>query len=848
MNATSGERTYTCSSNAECASFLAAGVDVQDLNENVDLALAQYELDLRRDLAPVQTINNATRFVNSTNQTLGGLRRRLNYEGHQHGDGSGYACKVSDGGKHKMIIGGDGTDGDPYVYTNIKIDFSNPSWPEEIRELFRIPITNDNMDADWYYTHYACSQPDAGHVHIAGQPCTYGWSNDPDTSDSSDDGSAPDNNSRRRKLRASDGSPLDIHDYMHKRKLAKLEGRRHLDEEMPLTFDADTEMLMCPEIVDAVVMEIGCRSSKALCFEQFVEDLGPTGAGAACSKFGRYGNWQGSADANTSSYAELDCPAQLLRSAITLVAEGSAFPEGTTRWDAFPFTRTNLTGKWDEFAAAWYPNALQNTASRLVANAGIEPANAVAYLASQGITTQAITNYMTPSRTPRQLRESESSDTVINDDDSSDAQKRELFGLSVVAPPPSRAYPPGTAPPSPPTFQRYARASSVVCEDQCGYRGWYNSDGDCDDGGRGAEYSSCDLGYDCTDCGSRTVMMMPPPPSPAPPPPPPTASPDASCDNACGDDGMTCGMLSQSRTCAELALMNDQTNNCDCSSCCSETLRDTFSYDEAEVVVLPTQDDLDDGSLVTSQLCPKSLWNAYEEVIKGESLDAFRDVATAMCDWSAAQGYVGVPLFFTRGRQVAFNPRGMSGIPSMPGPVMYRRELQAGVPAQQTIQEDWDDPDAALNQEDCVETFIETQAREALAEVLSAALYDDYEQGVEFNADMAVAEGVATIMDWFDACQDLCTRYDDGTVNYVSPPSPPPPSPPPPTPASPPVPRMTRTPAQARAAARQAARAAADAFRRAGRPRPRSWLTDYMWSRELQRIQNGWRSNWRSYL
>jgi hypothetical protein len=38
------------------------------------------------------------------------------------------------------------------------------------------------------------------------------------------------------------------------------------------------------------------------------------------------------------------------------------------------------------------------------------------------------------------------------------------------------------------------------CDDMCGAA----SDGDCDDGGPGAEYSSCQIGTDCTDCGPRT--------------------------------------------------------------------------------------------------------------------------------------------------------------------------------------------------------------------------------------------------------------------------------------------------------------------------------------------------------
>ena len=59
----------------------------------------------------------------------------------------------------------------------------------------------------------------------------------------------------------------------------------------------------------------------------------------------------------------------------------------------------------------------------------------------------------------------------------------------------------------------------------------YSSDGQCDDGGTGAEYSVCAYGSDCHDCGPRSPLphispLSPPPPksplqSPPPHPPPP---------------------------------------------------------------------------------------------------------------------------------------------------------------------------------------------------------------------------------------------------------------------------------------------------------------------------------------
>ena len=54
------------------------------------------------------------------------------------------------------------------------------------------------------------------------------------------------------------------------------------------------------------------------------------------------------------------------------------------------------------------------------------------------------------------------------------------------------------------------------------------SNGVCEDGGPGSEYSACALGTDCADCGSRAPSPLPPaqpPPSPSPPAPPPLPPP-----------------------------------------------------------------------------------------------------------------------------------------------------------------------------------------------------------------------------------------------------------------------------------------------------------------------------------
>eukprot|EP00966_Prymnesium_polylepis_P273771 6324320-Prymnesium_polylepis.1 len=59
-----------------------------------------------------------------------------------------------------------------------------------------------------------------------------------------------------------------------------------------------------------------------------------------------------------------------------------------------------------------------------------------------------------------------------------------------------------------------ASLAGDVCIEDCAYP----QDGICDDGGPGSQYSACDYGADCTDCGPRAL-----PPPPPPPPPPATA-------------------------------------------------------------------------------------------------------------------------------------------------------------------------------------------------------------------------------------------------------------------------------------------------------------------------------------
>ena len=58
----------------------------------------------------------------------------------------------------------------------------------------------------------------------------------------------------------------------------------------------------------------------------------------------------------------------------------------------------------------------------------------------------------------------------------------------------------GTSYPSPPP------AAPAGCGSDCVYA----SDGDCDDGGPGSEFSSCSFATDCTDCGVRAGYALPP--------------------------------------------------------------------------------------------------------------------------------------------------------------------------------------------------------------------------------------------------------------------------------------------------------------------------------------------------
>ena len=93
--------------------------------------------------------------------------------------------------------------------------------------------------------------------------------------------------------------------------------------------------------------------------------------------------------------------------------------------------------------------------------------------------------------------------------------------------PPSPRPPPPRAPLSPqasdvpglgsmqlvPSHRRELQTAEA-CTETCNYA----SDGVCDDGGLGSEFSDCSRGADCTDCGTRARPPSPPPSPPSPPP------------------------------------------------------------------------------------------------------------------------------------------------------------------------------------------------------------------------------------------------------------------------------------------------------------------------------------------
>ena len=83
-------------------------------------------------------------------------------------------------------------------------------------------------------------------------------------------------------------------------------------------------------------------------------------------------------------------------------------------------------------------------------------------------------------------------------------------------------------------------ASATAQTDFCTSTCRLASNGDCDDGGPGSEFSVCAYGTDCEDCGARTSAWPPSPwpPSPWPPGLAPSPSPPAVPTGACITDGL----------------------------------------------------------------------------------------------------------------------------------------------------------------------------------------------------------------------------------------------------------------------------------------------------------------------
>ena len=61
---------------------------------------------------------------------------------------------------------------------------------------------------------------------------------------------------------------------------------------------------------------------------------------------------------------------------------------------------------------------------------------------------------------------------------------------------------------------RRRQLQSQTCSDDSSCE--YLNDGDCDDGGPGSDYSECEYGTDCSDCGPRVSSPSPPPPASGP--------------------------------------------------------------------------------------------------------------------------------------------------------------------------------------------------------------------------------------------------------------------------------------------------------------------------------------------
>ncbi|MCA9576049.1 MAG: hypothetical protein KC668_11465 [Myxococcales bacterium] len=118
---------------------------------------------------------------------------------------------------------------------------------------------------------------------------------------------------------------------------------------------------------------------------------------------------------------------------------------------------------------------------------------------------------------------------------------------------------------------RCVPTEDTVCEDTC-HTGWIG-DGACDDGGEGAEFSSCYLGTDCTDCGARR--------NPCTNPSFPRFCPRTpNFPSECWSDGVDCDTITYCGGTTPLACLSGFRYDCDSSSCvanaCAGTTHPVF--------------------------------------------------------------------------------------------------------------------------------------------------------------------------------------------------------------------------------------------------------------------------------
>ncbi|RAL23701.1 hypothetical protein DL240_05960 [Lujinxingia litoralis] len=108
---------------------------------------------------------------------------------------------------------------------------------------------------------------------------------------------------------------------------------------------------------------------------------------------------------------------------------------------------------------------------------------------------------------------------------------------------------------------------TLLCTNTCQFA----NDGECDDGGPGAQYGDCDLGTDCTDCGARA----------ADPEPEPEPDPEPICTNTCqhandgecddGGPGASYNVCTYGTDCGDCGE-REGLRNCNANADCAEGL------------------------------------------------------------------------------------------------------------------------------------------------------------------------------------------------------------------------------------------------------------------------------------